>query len=423
MKRRLIISLLTIFLFFEAKATQLTDRQAKDTLQLNTITTAVPFLLISPDSRFASLGDAGVAGTPDASSIYWDMAKSAFIKKDMGAAISYVPWLRKLVPDISLSYLSFYKKLNPRTTFAASLRYFSLGNITFTDQNGQTIGQFKPNEYAITAGVGQKFSDYISGGFNVKYIHSNLTGGITANNIDTKAGQSVAVDISSYYHKEDMTLAKSDFDFAAGINISNIGAKMAYTNDATKDFLPTNLKIGQSSTLHLDEDNKLTLLLDFNKLLVPSPPLYISGTDSIAAGKDPNVGVATGIFQSFHDAPGQPELDKNGDPIIKDGHYIIKKGSSFKEELREIDISSGLEYSFKDRFFIRGGYFYENATKGDRKYFTLGAGLALNVFSIDFSYLIATTQQNPLENTVRFTLKFDFDAFKNQNSKQTPQAG
>ena len=378
-------------------------------LQLNTITTAVPFLLIAPDSRAGAMGDVGVASSPDANSLHWNIAKLAFIEKETGISVSYSPWLRKLVPDISLSYISGYKKLGDDKAIGASLRYFSLGDIKFTNDQGDPIGDFNPAEFAFDLGYSQKFGERFSGGLAVRYISSNLTGGIDAEGQQTKTGRSFAVDIGGFYTNDEVEVFGQKSILNLGLSISNIGSKISYTNDAIKDFIPINLRLGQSLTFVLDKYNSFTILTDVNKLLVPTPPIYatdengsplpldaVTGEQPIAAGKDPNVPVVSGIFQSFSDAPG-----------------------GFSEELREYNISAGLEYLYNKQFAVRAGYFHESATKGNRKYITAGLGLKLSVFSIDFSYLIAMTQQNPLANTVRFTLMFDFAAFKEQN-KETP---
>jgi len=371
--------------------------------QTNVVTTSVPFLLISPDARAGAMGDAGVSSSPDINSQHWNPAKYAFMEKDMGFSAAYSPWLRSLVSDINLAYLTGYKKIGDMQAVSASLLYFSLGDIAFTDEHGGFLNNYRPNEYAIDAAYSRKFSDHISGAVSARYIHSNLTQGQVVSSQSTKAGQSFATDVALYYEK-DLTFKNNlNGKFAFGINISNIGSKISYSNDATKkDFIPTNLRLGPSLLLNLDEFNSLTFMLDLNKLLVPTPPIY--KTDSlgepvydanqnqiILKGKNPNVSVVSGMLQSFYDAP--------------DG---------FSEELHEITYSFGVEYWYDKQFAIRGGYFYEDKTKGNRKFFTLGAGLKYNVFGLDFSYLIPTEQKNPLENTLRFTLLFDFDAFKAQ---------
>ena len=375
---------------------------------INTITTAVPFLLITPDSRAGGMGDVGCATSADANSIHWNASKLAFVDKKLGLAVSYTPWLRNLVPDINLAYLSGYYKFKKDQVLAASLRYFSLGDITFTDVVGTQIGQFRPNEFSLDAAYARKLSNRFSGGLAVRYIYSNLTNGVDVLGASTHAGKSVAVDLSATYRKDDLKLGDKKSIFSIGMNISNIGAKIAYSSSAKRDFLPINLRLGTSLTLNLDDYNSIVFAIDANKLLVPTPPQYKKDSSGanlydpvthelvILAGKDPNRGVPAGIFGSFNDAP-------NG----------------YKEELREINYSAGIEYWYDKQFAVRAGFFYEDPTKGNRKFFTIGAGVKYNVFGLDFAYLIPTDQRNPLENTLRFTLFFDFDAFKSQNDESS----
>ena len=360
---------------------------------LNTITTAVPFLMITPDSRSGSMGDVGAATSPDASSLSTNPAKYSFIDDDLGFSISYVPWLRALVPDINLSYISGYKKLNQNDAVAFELRYFSLGDITFTDILGNTLGQFNPNELALGGSYSRKLSDLFSLSLATRYIYSNLTGGQMAGDIQTNAGKSFAADVAGYYTNK-IRFLKKDSDLSFGFNISNIGNKISYTNVGERDFIPINLKLGSSININFDDYNSMSYSFDINKLLVPTPPLYNSENE-IIAGKDPNVSVVSGIFQSFSDAP--------------DG---------FSEELREINLSFGTEYWYAQQFALRGGYFYEHNTKGGRKFFTFGAGVKYNVFALDFSYLINASRTingtNPLANTMRFTMIFDIGALQHE---------
>lgn len=370
--------------------------------QTNTITTAVPFLLIAPDSRSGAMGDAGVATTPDANSMHWNPAKYAFIESKAGFAVTYSPWLRAIVNDINLAYLSGFYKIDERQSVAGSLLYFSLGDITFTDIQGQTIGNFRPNEFSIDATYSRKFSETWSGAVAARYIHSNLTQGISVSGVATKPGKSIAADVSVYHQRTLDWRSMENAEFAFGVNISNIGAKISYSDATTEtDFIPTNLRIGPRLTMDLDEFNRLSFSFDINKLLVPTPPVYAldsngqiivdpNGKRVIEAGKDPNVNVIQGMIQSWYDAPG-----------------------GFEEELREFYFGVGGEYWYNKAFAVRAGYFWEHETKGNRKYFTLGAGLKYNVFGLDFSYLIPTQQRNPLENTLRFTLSFDFSEIYN----------
>jgi hypothetical protein len=371
---------------------------------VNVVTTAVPFLLISPDAREGGMGDAGAASSPDVNAVHWNPSKLAFINDQLGVDVSYTPWLRQLVPDINLAYLSWFYKLKGQQTIGGSLRYFSLGNIEFTDNNGVTIGNFNPNEYALDFSYARKLSDNLSVAMSARYIYSNLTGATAVAGTYTHPGRSLGVDLSTYYQTKDLQLGSKKCLVAAGLCISNIGPKISYSNTATSDFLPINLRIGPSFTVNLDEYNKLTFLFDLNKLLVPTPPVYLlnkSGSDSIGlngspvilAGKDPNVSVPQGMFQSFDDAPG-----------------------GLTEEIHEIDASGGLEYWYDNQFAFRAGFFYESVTKGGRQYITMGAGFRLKVLIIDAAYLIPISQQNPLQNTLRLTLGFTFN--KDKKAKQ-----
>ncbi|PIF06229.1 MAG: hypothetical protein CSA36_02765 [Draconibacterium sp.] len=357
----------------------------------NTITTAVPFLSITPDSHAGGMGDAGVALTPDVNSQHWNPAKYVFTESDMGVGLSYSPWLRKLVPDIDLAYLVGYKKLDDVQALSASLRYFSLGDILFTSALGEAMGQQSPNEFAIDIGYSRLLSEELSGSVAIRYIRSDLTGGQMINDVETHAGNSYAADVAFYYQHE-FRMNRKDNLWSAGINIQNIGAKISYTDGQVKDFIPTNLMLGTAYTTELDDYNTFTFAFEANKLLVPTPPKdTLGGGITVSGGRFSDVGVIEGIVTSFSDAPG-----------------------GFKEELTEINLSIGAEYLYNKQFALRAGYFYEHANKGNRKYFTAGAGLMLNVFALDFSYLLPTQRNHPLENTLRFTLSFDVDAFGRQ---------
>ncbi len=369
---------------------------------INTITTAVSFLMIAPDARAGALGDAGVASTPDASSQHWNAAKYPYAKNQFGFAVSYSPWLRALVNDINLAYLSGYYKFNDLNAISASLEYFSLGNITFTDQTGNSLGDYKPNEFAIDLAYSRKLADNFSAAVAFRYIYSNLTLGQSVNGQNSHAGQSVAADIGLYYQKEFRIRGLERSLLSLGLNISNIGNKINYTETTRRDNIPTNLRLGPNFTMDIDKYNSISIMLDLNKLLVPTPPIYAQDSNGlpakdpegnliIASGMNNDVSPVSGIFQSFYDAPG---------------------GAT--EELHEISYSAGVEYWYDKQFAIRAGYFNEHKTKGNRKFFTLGAGLRYNVFGLDFAYLIPTDQRNPLENTLRFTLIFDFGAFKTE---------
>lgn len=365
------------------------------------ITTAVPFMLIAPDARGGSMGETGVATDPDVNSMHWNPAKYAFIDKQMGFSVSYSPWLKELVDDIGLGYLTGYYKIDKRQTIAGSLRYFSLGEIQFTDVEGHNKGIYKPNEFSVQGTYSRLFTEHLSGAVSAKFIYSNLTQGqsVGSGNVETHAGTSIAADVSIYYRKPVDFSSGQSGQFALGVNIANIGEKISYTSDVEKDFIPTQLRIGPAFTYNIDSYNSITGTVEFTKLLVPTPPIYDTGTSvnnktPILRGMDDNVSVFQGMLQSFYDAP--------------DG---------FSEELKEITWALGVEYWYNKQFAIRGGYHHESAEKGDRKFFTFGAGLRYNVFGLDFSYLVSTDQRNPLDNTLRFSLTFDMDAFKAQESK------
>jgi hypothetical protein len=350
------------------------------------ITTAVPFLGITPDARGGAMGDAGVATSADANSVHWNPAKLVFIEQKIGFALSYSPWLSKIINDMSLSYLSGYYKLSQEQAIAVSMRYFDLGEIFFTDDNNIQQGRFNPREIAVDATYSRKLTPELSLGVTARYVHSNLTGNFSSPNstIEAKPGNTAAVDLSIYYIKE---LQNSELSF--GGNISNIGAKLSYSNEDNKDFIPINLRLGGAYKMHLDPYNSITLALDFNKLLVPTPPIYgidpVTGEKFILSGKDPNRALLSGMFGSFADAP--------------DG---------FSEEMQEIMIAFGSEYWYNNTFAARLGYFYENSNKGNRKYITMGVGFRYNVFGIDFAYLVPPDQEHPLAETLRFSLLFNF---------------
>lgn len=381
-KHSFLTLLLLLAVLFTAKAQTTPDNYIG---QVSPITTAVPFLMIAPDARGGAMGDAGVSSEPDAYSMHYNPAKYAFIKKDMGIGMSYSPWLKGLTNDINLAYLSGFKRIDKMSAVAMSLRYFSLGGITFTDGNGWVIGDYNPNEFAVDATYSRLLTPTLSMAVAGRYIHSNLTQGQDVGGQATKPGNSVAADVA-LFQRIPVSIDKIDGNFSWGVNISNIGTKISYSDDNTrKDFIPTNLKIGPSLTLDLDDYNQLSFMADFNKLLVPTNA--ITSGDTIISGMDPNVGTMVGMIHSFYDAPG-----------------------GFKEEMQEINFSVGTEYWYAQQFAIRGGFFYENVNKGNRKYFTLGAGFRYNVLGIDFSYLIPIETQNPLEHTLRFSLLINFDA-------------
>jgi hypothetical protein len=379
----------SVFVFFLVAAATNLSAQVVDPGTLtngsesNNIITGVPFLLITPDARAGGMGNAGVAIHPDANAMSINPAKLAFLEKPYGFSASYSPWLKSIVPDINLGYLSGYYTIDGTNTIGASLRYFSLGEIQFVDVNQQDLGISNPNEFAFDVTYAKRFGDSFSLGTSLRYIYSNLSSGQTVGGQQTHPGTAMAVDISAYY-KTNSVLFGTDAIVFAGANISNIGTKLGYSDAVEKLFLPTNLKLGGATTFLIDDYSTFTFALDLNKLLVPTQPFY-DASGNIVSGKDPNRSVPSGIFGSFSDAPG-----------------------GFAEELKEVSIAAGLEYWYNQQFAFRAGYFYENPMKGNQRYFTLGAGLKYNVFNIDFSYLLANPQKSPLANTLRFGLLFNF---------------
>jgi hypothetical protein len=363
----------------------------------NPITTAVPFLLINNDARSAGMGDAGVATSADANAMYWNAAKLAFAQKSMGFSVGYTPWLRQLVNDMNIAQLTGYYKIRKEDAIGLSFTYFNMGSIQFTDQSGNPIINYTPNEFNVAAAYSRKLSEKMGVSLSLKFIYSNLTGSVSQNvGSEVKPGIAAAADLGWFY-KEKFVLQGRKTELALGANVSNLGNKMTYTNADQQDFLPTNLRVGFALTHELDAYNKVSLIADFNKLMVPSPPIYATSTTNgsyiyangqpvILSGQSSNVPMVTGIFQSFTDAPG-----------------------GFSSELKLINMSGGLEYWYNNIFALRGGFFYENPYAGGREYFTLGAGIRYTSFGVDFAYLAAMSLANPLANTLRFTLHFTFD--------------
>jgi hypothetical protein len=336
--------------------------------QQRAITTAVPFVGITPDARHAALGDGGVATSPDANAAYWNAAKLVFIEdKKYGGSFSYTPWLGKIVNDMWISSLSGFYKITREQAVAVSLKYFDLGEISFRGNNNEPLGDFNPKEAAFDATYSRMLTDNLSLGLTARYIFSNLTGAFTGS--DAQAGNSVAADLGIFYTKPLQGTRNSTLSL--GGQISNIGAKISYTDNNNKDFLPTNLRLGGAYTTELDPFNNITFILDFNKLMVPSP----------GANRD-TVSLLSGMFGSFSDAPG-----------------------GAKEELQEFMTSVGVEYWYRNIFAGRLGYFNEHVNKGNRKYLTMGVGFRKNNFGIDVAYVVPTNQrEHPLAETLRFTL-------------------
>jgi len=339
------------------------------------ITTAVPFLTITPDSRAAGMGDAGVATSPDANSSYWNSAKLAFIDKSYGVSGSYTPWLGKIINDMSVFYLTGFYKITHEQAVAASMKYFDLGEIQFNNGPGVNdfLGRFNPREFAFDVTYSRLLTENFSLGGALRYIHSNLTGAFSSGGIDARPGNSVAVDIGVYYTKP---LVSRNSTLSLGGTITNIGSKISYSDANNKDFIPTNLRLGGAYKTQLDAFNSLTFALDVNKLLVPSP-----------SPGSKNKALLSGIFGSFTDATG-----------------------GFSEEIHEFSISSGVEYWYNETFAGRLGYFLEAKDKGNRKYLTAGVGAKIQKFGIDIAYLVPTNKrENALAETIRFTIMMYFN--------------
>ena len=368
--------IIALSLFFTALPVTAKDFK---TQTINSVYTAVPFLTIAPDSRSAAMGDVGVATSPDVNSLHWNPAKYVFAESDASIALSYTPWLRGLVNDMNLLYLTGYKRIDKMQTIAGSLRYFNMGDIQFTNDQGSLMDVRRPNEFAIDAAYSRMFSDNFSAALAFRFVRSDISSGMSNSGVKAKAGKSFAADVAVYYHSE-LELFEKTGTWALGADISNIGNKMSYSNEQNKTFLPINLRIGGSVGLNLDSYNKLSFAVDFNKLLVPTPPIFDSEGNMI--GNPSDVGVVQGMFRSFSDAPG-----------------------GFSEEMHEITYGLGLEYLYKDVFAVRSGYFHEHPLKGNRRYFTMGVGMKMKPVGIDFSYLIASRgRSNPLNNTLRLTV-------------------
>jgi hypothetical protein len=359
----------------------------------NYIHTGIPILQIAPDAISGALGDAGAAYEPNAYSAHWNNAKLAFAPMDMSISTTYTPWLRKLDSEMNFLYLGAYKRINKRSTVGASLTYFTLGKIDHTDDQGNLRGEFRPNEFAIDVTYSMKLSDYMALGATARFIHDDLTQGLEVEQMTTKPANGLAADVGLYYQQD----IDKNQQVAGALTISNLGSKLSYSDDDTEnEFLPANIRIGGRYTYEVDEYNKINVLLDLNKLLVPTPPLWNS-SDSTWSGLYDNLtdynqtSSVMGALQSFYDAPG-----------------------GFGEELREISLSLGAEYWYSNAFAARLGYFYEHKTKGARQYLTLGVGFRAKRLEFDFSYLVPTSNfsNNPLANTLRVSLTYNIDKNK-----------
>jgi hypothetical protein len=348
------------------------------------ITTAVPFLTISPDSRAAGMGDIGVATSADANSGYWNAGKLAFIENGYGVSASYTPWLGKIINDMSVFYLSGFYKIGREQTIATSMKYFDLGEIQFKDVNNNDLGRFNPREFAFDVTYSRMLTEQLAIGGALRYIHSNLTGALTTGNIDARPGNSVAVDFGIYYTKP---LVSNNSTLSLGAAITNLGAKISYSDANNRDFIPTNLRMGAAYKIEIDPKNSFTFGMDLNKLMVPSPP---------RTGSEP---LLSGILGSFTDAQG-----------------------GFKEEISEFMIAVGTEYWYNQTFAGRIGYFNEAKTKGNRKYFTAGVGFRSEKqkFGVDLAYMVPTNKrENALAETLRISLFLNFESKIKENESVT----
>ena len=349
----------------------------------NTITTAAPFLLIAPDARAGGMGDIGVATSPDANSQYWNASKYAFMPSQFTIGVFYTPWLRELTNDVFLGGFSFANRIDDRSAWAASLHYFNLGEIDLTNIVGEFEGIEKLNEFSVDVSYSLKLSETYAMGVTMRYIRSDL--GIESADSTIKPVNTFAVDISGYYQSEENNYGNFNGIWRGGYNISNIGPKVSYSNDGQDSYIPTNLKIGGGFDFILDNYNKVSINLEFNKLLIPTPNVSVYG-DGNAPYIQEDISFISGIFKSFGDAPG-----------------------GFSEELKEFTWAIGTEYMYDNSFAIRAGYFNESDLKGARKYFTVGSGFKFKSSKLDISYLFNASEiNNPLENTLRFSLAFDF---------------
>ena len=349
------------------------------------ITTGVPFLQITPDARAAGMGDMGVATSADEFSQQWNPAKYPFNTNNEGFAISYTPYLSKLVNDIFLGNVTYYKKLNERSAWATSFKYFSLGDIQFNEIIGGTIvdqGIEKPNELTLDISYSLKLSEFFSMSVVARYIRSDLK---LSSDSDSSSANSIGIDISAFYKSKSFEFSGMNSILRSGINISNIGPRLKYDVGGRQNFIPTNLKVGTGLQMNIDDDNSITVNLELNKLLVPTPIAFFDQNNEFIGYKQPDVGFLKGIIESFSDAP-----------------------EGFKEELQEIAWSLGFEYVFKNNFSLRTGYFNENKYKGSRRYITFGTGFLINQMNFNVSYLFSTSNvRSPLENTLRFSLAFN----------------
>jgi opacity protein-like surface antigen len=388
MRRKIVSTLALLLAISSAKAQDVKN-------QLNPVYYGVTSLAIAPDARAAGLGDVGAATDPDVNSQYWNPAKYPFCISRSGVSINYTPWLRHIVNDIDLANITGYYRIGDWDAISASLRYFSLGEVIagYGTEFNETI---KPYEFSVDVAYSRMLSETFSAGVGLRYIHSDLA--YKADD-ETTPGNAFAADVA-IYHNGYLNIGSRECQLGWGLNASNIGSKISYDEGNTSEFLPTNLRLGASLLVPIDEFNTISFSADVNKLMVPTRPTMEQYIEETGAAEDDysgytswlmdegyyNLSPISGIFKSFHDAPG-----------------------GFKEEMQEISWSAGMEYSYDNKFFLRAGYHYEHPNKGNRKYWTVGAGFKMSVFSIDAGYVISASQSNPLDQTLRLSLAFDMD--------------
>ncbi|MBO4560747.1 MAG: type IX secretion system outer membrane channel protein PorV [Bacteroidaceae bacterium] len=370
----------------------------------NPVYTGVTSLSIAPDSRAGALGDVGCATDPymDNNSQYWNPSKYPFTNSQAGVSLCYTPWLRKLVSDIDLANLTGFYKLDDYSALSASLTYFSLGEVIAITGSSQVI--IRPYEMAVDFDYSRKLSEHFSAAVGMRFIYSDLQYNYSD---DVFPGKAFSADISMFYQNY-IGVGRRDCLLGLGLNASNIGSKISYDGGQTNEFIPTNLRLGMSLTIPIDEYNSFAISADANKLMVPTRPTYQQFMEEVNPDVDPGDLSYTSDYAQWLASTGYNELS----PIAGIFKSFSDAPGGFEEELREIYWGVGAEYNYNDQFFLRGGYHYENEYKGNRKYFTLGAGFRMNVFSLDAAYLISTAQSNPLDQTLRFTLSFDMDGIK-----------
>ncbi|MDR2511947.1 MAG: type IX secretion system outer membrane channel protein PorV [Bacteroidales bacterium] len=401
-----LLSGLTFFIVLNAYAQIPSDSTLLSALRGGAILTGVPFLMIAPDSRAGAMGDIGAGTSADLYSQHWNPAKYPYIEDKAGFSLTYSPWLRALVNDMNLLYFTGYYKIDDRSAVSASITYFSMGEVIFRKEQGEQGQPYRPNEFAIDAAYSRKLTDNFSMAVAARYIMSNLTGGYsTLEGSRGKAAHAGAADVSMFYTQDFAVKNLENSTLGVGLSITNLGSKISYSEATRKDFLPANLRIGVAYNMQIDEYNKVAIAADVNKLLVPTAPVYAydsitgdpiydnEGNQVIAAGRNPDVNVMMGVIQSWYDAPG-----------------------GFKEEMQEWTWSLGAEYWYRDILAFRAGYFHESKWKGHRQYVTVGLGLKFSIVSFDMSYLVPTVSgtSNPLKNTLRFSLGFNFGEYMRQ---------